>query len=147
MSATVRTIAKKDYRKNIMEYPADAAINPGELVKLNSDGEVEVVSNKTEVGSSVGVMVALDQEQLGKGATEAYAAGDPVRVWFPLPGDEANLRVADSAAQPFVPGAPVYTGADGTVKQVSNSGTVVGTAVETFDPGAGNTGYIHVRFI
>ena len=137
--ADKNTINVKDYRKNIVEYKADSAISPGQLVKVTATG-VAPYAAATDLGH-FGVAVALEDESWGKEVTDDYAANSRVRVWFPLPGDEAVLKT--NSAQSFTLGGSVATSATGHA--VTGSTNVVGVALEAFSAAANQ--YVHVRFV
>ena len=96
--SSYRTIKLKKYQDIINEYPAGAAITPGSLLSVNSDGEVVV--NATAGGPTAG-MFALEDELQGKTTRQAYAAGDPVQCWNVQPGEEV-LALVDSGFDPDV---------------------------------------------
>lgn len=87
------TIKIKKYSDNIDEYVADAAILPGSLLELNTDNEVKV--HATSGGNVTPIMFALEDELQGRGIDTAYAAGEKVQVWFPVPGDVVLAILAD----------------------------------------------------
>jgi len=84
----------KSYAHIISEFEAHAAIYPGDLVEINSDGEVQKHSG---AGKTAGAMFALEDALQGKGlgVNGAYAAADQVRVWHAVPGEEVYARLAD----------------------------------------------------
>ena len=89
------TIKIKKYSDIIVEYPADAAILPGSLVQLNSDGEAGEVKVHATAGGNVFPMFALEDELQGNGLDDAYAAGDKVQVWVPQRGEVVLAILAD----------------------------------------------------
>ena len=139
--ATIKknTVNVKDYRKNIVEYPAGAAVSPGQLVKLNGSGQVIPFTGAADASNN-GVAVALEDESWGKSIEDDYATGARVRVWYPLPGDEAILKAHNIA---FTVGASVDSHTNG----LATTGTTdpIGVALEALS--AATTNYVHVRFV
>ena len=86
------SVILKKYLDIINEYPADAAITPGMLIELNSDGEVKAHAT---AGGNVLPMFALEDELQGNGLEDNYAAGDRVQCWVPVRGEEVNTILAD----------------------------------------------------
>ncbi len=86
------TIKLKKYLDIINEYPAEAAILPGELIQLNSSGNVEV---HDVAGGNLLHMFALEDELQGNGIDDAYAAGDKVQCWVAVRGEEVYAILAD----------------------------------------------------
>ena len=86
------TIKIKNYLKVFEEYAAYAAITPGHLIYLKSDGTVAV---HAEEDGNVLPMFAIEDELQGNGVDDAYAAGDRVQVWIPTRGDQVNAILKD----------------------------------------------------
>ncbi len=86
------TIKLKKYLDIINEYDAEAAILPGELIQLNSNGNVEV---HDVAGGNLLHMFALASELEGKGIDDAYAAEDKVQCWVAVRGEEVYAILAD----------------------------------------------------
>ena len=86
------TIKLKKYLDIINEYDAEAAIIPGELIQLNSNGNVEV---HDVAGGNLLHMFALEDELQGKGIDDAYAAEDKVQCWVAVRGEEVYAILAD----------------------------------------------------
>jgi hypothetical protein len=89
------TIKIKKHSDRIEEYPAHAAILPGSLVALNSDGAKGEVLVHATAGGNVLPMFAIEDELQGKGIDDAYATGDQVQVWIPGRGDVVLAILAD----------------------------------------------------
>lgn len=69
------------------EYPASAAITPGELVELhNSGGELKWRPHAS-ADEAITLAVALERSELNDTIATAYASGDAVKVAFLQPGD------------------------------------------------------------
>ena len=86
------TIKLKKHADVIEEIVATSAITPGMLLGL--DGSNQVVPHSVAGGNAIR-MFALEDELQGKGINDAYAAADPVQVWFPGRGDEVYAILAD----------------------------------------------------
>jgi hypothetical protein len=86
------TIKLKNYSDLMEEYVAHAAITPGMLLQLNSDGEIQ--AHATASGNAF-PMFACEDELQGKGIDDAYEAGDVVQVWIPGRGDQVNAIIAN----------------------------------------------------
>lgn len=106
-----RTIKLKRYNDIVNEYPAEAAILPGKLIRLNSDGKVAVNS---AAGAKVPTMVALEDELQGRSTRDEYVADDPVQAWYVTPGEEV-LMVVGSSVTPAI-GALLEAATDGNLR-------------------------------
>lgn len=95
MSTTVipKTIKLKKYSDVIEEYDASATIIPGELLEMDTNGDVK--PHATAGGNIGPVMFALEDELQGDEIDDTYASGDPVQVWIPGRGDEVYAILAD----------------------------------------------------
>ena len=78
----------------VEELAAYAAITPGMLIEGRL-GYDQVRPHSVPSGTVKPVIVALESELEGKGITDAYAAGEHVRVWHPEPGDMFYGLLAD----------------------------------------------------
>lgn len=86
------TIKLKRYLHIEEEYAAYAAITPGHLIYLKSDGTVAV--HAAEDGNVL-PMFAIEDALQGKTIDEAFAALDRVPCWIPTRGDEVNAILKD----------------------------------------------------
>jgi len=86
------TIKLKNYLNIMNEYPAEAAIIPGELIELTSSCTVQVHST---AGGNVLHMFAVEDELQGNGIDDAYAAADKVQCWVTIRGEEVYAILAD----------------------------------------------------
>jgi len=77
------------------EFPADAALTPGDYIRLNSDGEVARNSVVT-VGVPHYAMFAEADTLQGKTIDDDYAAGDIVRCIVPQRGAVVHVTLAVS---------------------------------------------------
>jgi hypothetical protein len=87
-----RSVVIKNYLNNFEEYEANAALSPGMLVEVMSTGKLR--KHATEGGNAV-PMFAMEDSLQGKGITDAYVAGDRVKVWIPQRGDEVYAQLED----------------------------------------------------
>lgn len=108
----MNTIKAKKYTDVIEEYPAAAAITPGHLIELISDGTVR--NHATASGNAL-PMFALEDELQGKGIDDDYAAADRVQCWIPGRGDIVNALLKDG--QSVVAGDFVESAGDGTLQK------------------------------
>lgn len=93
MANTINTIKVKKYSDVIEEFVAtDAAITPGMLLEIHTDGKVRAHSGADK---DVFPMFALENELLGKGIDDAYAVSAPIQCWIPYRGDIVNAILAD----------------------------------------------------
>lgn len=134
---TRNTITVKNYLKVYEEGVAAAAITPGHLVEVNSDGKLQVHSTE---GGNVLPMVAIEDSLQGGLITKAYAADDRVQAWIPTRGDIANMILADGETVAI--GDFVESAGDGTVKKtvaaesgdvITPASPIVGVALEAVD--------------
>ncbi len=107
-----KTIKLKKYSDVIEEYVANAAITPGNLVELRSDGKVQ---NHAQEDKNVLPMFALEDELQGKTIADNYAQHDPVQVWIPYRGDQVYARL--KANENVVIGDQLVSAGDGTLKK------------------------------
>jgi len=89
------TIKLKKYLDVIEEYEAAAAITPGMLLKLDSDGKVQ--KHDSAQGTAI-PMFALEDELQGKGIAEDYASGDRVQVWIAQRGEQVYALLKDGTS-------------------------------------------------
>ena len=85
----LRTIATQ-----IDEAYAGAALNPGHLIQLESDGTV--IKHATPGGSNV--LIARSDTLIGQLVTGSFAQGDTVYYNVPVPGDRYQVRIPAGAA-------------------------------------------------
>lgn len=138
-----KTIKIKKYVDIIEEYPAAAAVSPGMLVELTSANTVQ--AHSTAAGRKL-TMVALEDELQGNTINDAYAEGDPVQVWVPNRGEQAQMILG--AGQNASIGSLLVSNADGTLKVAGGSDTeVVAVALEAVDVSASGAddAFIKVR--
>lgn len=140
------TIKIKSYTDVQEEYIADAAITPGHLVKLDSDGKVTVFST---AAGMVLPMFALEDEHRGRTINDAYAQGDRVQCWIPSRGDVVYAIL--DAGQNVAVGDMLEPHDDGTLQKLttgtnaSDGGAIVGVALEALDLRATNAVATHIK--
>lgn len=120
-----QTIALKgDYIAK--ERKANAAITPGNLIELMSTG---LVRNHSTVGGQAQRAFALENDLLGKGIDDAYAASDQVRYGVFPPGAEVAARTSEAATV----GDFLESAGDGRLQTSSTpvEGSNVAIAIET----------------
>jgi hypothetical protein len=88
-----RSVIIKNYLNNFEEYEANAALSPGMLVEVMSTGKLR--KHATEGGNVAPIMFAVEDSLQGKGITDAFVAGDQVKVWIPQRGDEVYAQLED----------------------------------------------------
>lgn len=140
------TIKIKSYTDVQEEYIADAAITPGHLVKLDSDGKVTVFAT---AAGMVLPMFALEDEHRGRTINDAYAQGDPVQCWIPSRGDVVYAIL--DAGQNVAVGDMLEPHNDGTLQKLttgtnaSDGGAIVGVALEALDLRASTAVATHIK--
>lgn len=121
------------------EYTAHAVITPGNLVKLNSDGEVLRHSTSGGQGEA---MIAMEDALQGNTVDDNYAAADLVTVILPYKGSVVNALIL--AGENVAIGDHLYSSGAGCLKKVTDAATQITlfVAVENCDlsgSGAANT--------
>lgn len=120
-----KTIAiKGDYVQK--EREANAAITPGDLIEVMSTGNVRAHST---IGGQGQRAFALENDLIGKGIADAYAAGDSVKYGVFSPGAEVYGRVSEAVNL----GDALESAGDGRL-QVSSTpveGSIIAWAAET----------------
>ena len=140
------TIKIKSYVDVQEEYLADAAITPGHLVKLDSDGKVTVFATAKGM---VLPMFALEDEHRGKTITDAYAQGDPVQCWIPSRGDVV-YAILDKGQNVGI-GDMLEPHDDGSLQKLttgtaaSDGGAIVGVALEALNLTASTAVATHIK--
>lgn len=142
------TIILKNYSNVFAEYIAQATITPGELLTLHSDGRVKPHNS---AGGPVLKMFAVEDELQGKGIADNYAAGDPVNVWIPGPGDEVYARLANG--ETAVIGSFLVSDGNGELRVweadsagvVEYSNSIVGVALEAKDTDTSILGLTNIK--
>ena len=120
-----------------LERNAAAAVTPGMLVELTSSDTVQ--AHSTAGGSCAPVLIALEDENQGKGIGDAYSTGNVVLFAAFKTGDVANMLLADG--ETVVIGTKVESYGDGYLRAVDTDASVgevgvqsiVGTSLEALD--------------
>jgi hypothetical protein len=117
-----------------LEYPANAALKPGHLVLVMSTGKVK----KNDAASvPCQKLFAKEDDHIGRGVADAYAADEVVFCHAAQPGDVIYGWVPASATA-LVKGDKVKSNGDGClVKITASSDFVIGTVHEAVDNSAG----------
>ena len=97
-------IVSNNPRGRFMEGYVNAALKPGTVVQvdvsegLGDDGypDWEAYAPGTD-GNQRAIAVLLEDKSAHAAATVAYASGARCQVYFPLPGEELNMLIADVA--------------------------------------------------
>ena len=140
------TIKIKSYVDVQEEYIADAAITPGHLVKLDSDGKVTVFST---AAGMVLPMFALEDEHRGRTINDAYAQGDRVQCWIPSRGDVV-YAILDKGQNVGI-GDMLEPHDDGSLQKLttgtsaSDGGAIVGVALEALNLTASTAVATHIK--
>lgn len=121
-----KTIALKgDFIRK--EGEASAAITPGDLIEFGGSADVRVHAT---VGGQARRAFALENDLIGKGIDDAYAAGDLVQYGVFVPGAEVYARLA--AGETCSKGDALESAGNGRL-QVSSTpveGSIVAWALE-----------------
>jgi len=138
-----KTIALKgDYV--LKERKANAAITPGDLVEIMSTGNLR---RHATMGAAAQRAFALEQDLIGRGVDDNYAANEQARYGVFLPGSEvyAWLQINESCA------IGDFLESDGTGKlQVASTpieGSNVAIALEAITGGGGVAKRVKVEVV
>lgn len=127
----------------LKEAQASAAISPGHVIEF---GGAKDVQKQSTADKNTLLRVAVENDLIGETIEDAYAANDNVLYVSLRPGDEAQLRVAASAAA-IVKGDQLELTGDGTLNKLA-AGTAVAEALEAVDnSGGGSEAFIIVEAI
>lgn len=141
-----RTIPKTILLKGEPSYHegiANAAITPGHLIEVMSTGKLRVAAT---AAATVAALFAREEEYIGYGIDNAYAADDQVPYMACQSGDEVYAWL-ENAANVAV-GALLESAGDGslqaTTKATTNATTAaaypIAIALQAVDNSAGGTG-------
>lgn len=125
------------------EYKANAALKPGHLVLLMSNGKVK----KNDAASvPCRALFAKEDGKIGKTITDAYAADDVVPCHASLPNDKINARVPAGAAAIVVGDKLKSDGTGCLIKVAASTDYIVATAMAALDnSGGGSEAFLAVR--
>ena len=130
--STYNTILVKgeSFRKEGVVAAANAPL-PGHLLNRNSDGEIIIHAN--DGGNVAPILVAVENDLMGKEISDAYAAGDRIQYHVARPGDEVYLLLANG--EDVTPADYLSSKGDGTVdKYVAQAIDESGAANVTITP-------------
>ncbi len=119
------TIKLKKYVDINVEYKASAALSPGHLIELHTDGKVR---KHAASAGPVLPMFALEDELRGRTIDEAFATDDPVQCWVVVRGEEVYAVLAHGEI--ITIGNFLMSAGDGTLKKYSNEESSLGTSVD-----------------
>ena len=124
-------VVSNDPRGRYMEGTINGALKPGTCVQLdvseglNANGRPQFEAYNTSADGEQRLVAVLVPDDLrGKRAVDAYVDGEQCKVYFPLPGDELNMLLADVAgtADDHAFGEILMVD-DGTGKLIATTGT------------------------
>lgn len=110
----------------VKEYTAAAAITPGHLVEIDSNGKVKVHST---AGGSAQRRFALEDENQGKGITDAYSSSNICKTGVFREGDEVYTFLANGENAAI--GSLLESYGDGTLKVVDADASAGAIAVQS----------------
>ncbi len=122
------TIKLKKYLDVNVEYPANAAITPGNLIELLSTGKVR---KHTAEGGLTLPMFALEDELQGRDIDTNYAEDAPVQCWIAQRGEEVYALIADG--EDVSVADKLASNGDGTLKVVESDDVPIAIALEAID--------------
>ena len=117
------------------EGRASAAISAGHLVEF---GGTRDIRKQSTAKADCRRAIALENDLIGKGITDAYAANENVRYGSFHSGQEAYVRVAASAPA-IAKNDSLEAAGDGTVRKVTSASTIIGWALEAKDNSSGSS--------
>lgn len=118
-------VVKGDFIRK--EGEASGAITPGDLIEFGGANELQAHAT---VGGQARRAYALENDLIGKGIDDAYAAGEQVQYGVFVPGAEVYARLA--AGETCAKGDALESAGNGRL-QVSSTpveGSIVGYAME-----------------
>src|SRR3990170_5430115 len=124
----IKTIKLKNYQDVFLELLAGGTLYPGMLLLHGSNNTV--VAHNDGAPANCIPMFALEDALQGKDIDDAYASGDPVRVWIPGRGDEVYAIAEDG--HNYTIGTFVESNGSGYM-QPFTSGKAVGYVCEAID--------------
>lgn len=140
------TVKLKDYSKINLEFVAGEPTRSGMIIEVMENGKVRPHADANETALPY---VALEDELQGKKIGDSYSADDPVQVWVPGRGCEAQLLLTDN--QTIVVGDLLESAGNGKL-QKHDSGTygfgkeIVGQAMDAVNTtGSATEAWIKVR--
>lgn len=117
------------------EGQASSAINPGYLVEFGGSKDLQAQGTAQE---NCRRAFALENDLLGKGIDDAYAANERVRYGSFHAGQEVYAKLPASAAA-IVKGDALEATGDGTLRKLTSGGAIIAYALEAKDNSSGTT--------
>lgn len=139
--ATETTIVLKTTGQH-EEYPAEAAILPGQVCEMIAGGTVQVLGTDNQLGSEK--MIAKEDALQGKTITQAYAADDIVGLQILHPGDVVLLLCLTGQDIPDATKLAINDAGKGVIVDGSDV-QVFGVALEDTDGALGADALVKVR--
>lgn len=142
----MNTVKIKDYSKINLEFLAGATLRAGMILQLGSNGKVVLHAG---AGQNTLPYVALEDELQGGEIGDEYAQDNPVQVWVPGRGCEAQLLLTN--AQTIAVGDLLESAGDGKLRKHVPGGygfgkQIVGQAMEAADTsGSPTEAWVKVR--
>lgn len=132
--ATEKTIVLKGQPDRV-EVKGSAKITPGHLLQFDTNGDV--TTHATAGGNTIGTMVAVEQDWLGKEIGNEYAVSDLVQIALAQKGNILNMLLA--LGENVVKGDPLESTGDGTLRkhahpQVDSNGSFTDGQILYGDP-------------
>jgi hypothetical protein len=114
------------------EAVAGGAITPGQLVTLNSSGQVVV---HPSAGLPTQAAFAIENDLVGKGIADAYASGEQVRYRIFAEGGHVYAILA--SGQNVAQGALLQSAGNGNLSVGSTADNIVAKALEAVNASGG----------
>lgn len=133
-STTPKTIRLDSQYAICREGKAGGAIRPGMLLNIR---DLAAVVAHNEAGQECQVAIAVENDFVGKGIDDNYAAGEQVR--FEVLPDGARFYGIIDENQNVVVGSLLSSSGDGTLKIAAATDFVIGIAREAVVVGAAAT--------
>lgn len=134
MASNTIMIRGAEYARRMERLATAAVITPGQILSLNSDDKV---LRHATAGGRFTRLVAVEDENQGRGIDTDYAASSRVQFNVVKPGDVINALVADG--EDISIGDEIESNGDGDVREVTGDsggtaeGSIIGIALEALD--------------
>lgn len=122
-----------------VEKPAAGAILPGHILLANGSGQFAV-----HASANAGGLVFVADLNMHDGVAAAYAAGDTVQAYQPMPGEVYRVRAATGQAL-VKDVTPLTSAANGRLDIAAGADAVIAYAAETVTTTA-NDQLVMVKF-
>ena len=121
------------------EGEADAAILPGEAIELAPDGNYDPCqASQANAIKRRGLQIAIEDALQGKTVDDAYADGDRVFFYIPIPGDEIQVLV--KSGENIDVGEKLVVEGGGSGKFVASGGSETAYQLESLEDSGGALG-------